>query len=450
MVLCNYTWEDNHRILFLEPVGGLEYETHYTLVIMPTIRDSEGREPLKDVFRSHFTTVREPVRVMETYPSYGQANVPLQITIWAVFSEDMDSATVNEENVKLSYGAGLYVPCTVQYIPSERKVVITPRVDLQPQTTYSVVLRDSIKSLSGAPFHGYVWDFTTRAVVSTGTVKGTVYGPDNQPVSGATVELSDERGFYKQTSTDPNGRFEFQNVAPGDYTLTISYGKDYEKVKKKITVTAGETTDVGSLTLKEKEKAYTVNKLLVGILLILIIITILGVIYSLLRRPKEYPEEYEAPARGPSYRPAPPGPTPPVRERFEARPPEGAVVREMYGGEAYPAEEFACPVCGSLVGVTELYCPVCGAEFEPNVVACPECGSNIPADAKVCPVCGTEFGEELEEVEVMPPEEFEIEEEEEVEVPEELLEEMEEEEGEEEEVEEERGREMGLSRGGWR
>lgn len=450
VVLCNYTWEDNYRILFLEPVGGLEYNTRYTLVIMPTIRDSEGREPLKKVFRSYFTTIREPVRVLETYPSYGQANVPLQVTIWAVFSEDMDSTTVNDENVKLSYGTGLYVPCTVQYIPSERKVVITPQVELQPQTTYSVILRETIRSLSGAPFPGYVWDFTTKAVVSTGTVKGTVYGPDNQPVSGALVELTDPRGFYKQTTTDPSGRFEFQDVAPGDYTLTISYGKDYEKVKKSITVTAGETTDIGSVTLKEKEQGAGLGGAIVWVLFIILLIIIIAIVVLLLRRPGEYPAEYEAPARGPSYRPAPPGPAAPVRGRFEAGPPERPVVREMYGGEAYPeAEEFACPVCGSPVGITELYCPVCGAEFEPNVVACPECGSNIPVDAKVCPVCGTEFGEELEEeVEVLPPEEFEIEEEEEVEVPEELLEEeIEEEEGEEEE--EESG-ERGISRGGWR
>ena len=460
VVLCNYTWEDNYRILFLEPVGGLEYETHYTLVIMPTIRDSEGREPLKEVFRSHFTTIKEPVRVIETYPSYGQANVPLQVTIWAVFSDDIDSTTVNDENVKLSYGAGLYVPCTVQYIPSERRVVITPQVELQPQTTYSVILRDTIKSLSGAPFPGYVWDFTTKAVVSTGSVTGTVYGPDNQPISGALVELSDDRGFYKQTTSDPNGRFEFQNVAPGEYTLTISYGKDYQKVKKTVTVTAGETTDMGSLTLKEKVETKPVNMVLVGALLIILLVIILGIGYSLLRRPREYPEEYEAPARGPSYRPVPPAPrgAPPG---VSAPPPSaprvgmGALERPAagaggYGEAAYLEEEFACPVCGSPVGITELYCPVCGAEFEPNVVACPECGSNIPAEAKVCPVCGTEFGEELEEeVEVLPPEEFEIEEEEEVEVPEELLEEeLEEEEGEEEE--EEGSGEKGISRGGWR
>ncbi|RLF70177.1 MAG: hypothetical protein DRN40_05225, partial [Thermoplasmata archaeon] len=282
----------------------------------------------------------------------------------------------------------------------------------------------------------------------------------NQPISGALVELSDDRGFYKQTTSDPNGRFEFQNVAPGEYTLTISYGKDYQKVKKTVTVTAGETTDMGSLTLKEKVETKPVNMVLVGALLIILLVIILGIGYSLLRRPREYPEEYEAPARGPSYRPVPPAPrgAPPG---VSAPPPSaprvgmGALERPAagaggYGEAAYLEEEFACPVCGSPVGITELYCPVCGAEFEPNVVACPECGSNIPAEAKVCPVCGTEFGEELEEeVEVLPPEEFEIEEEEEVEVPEELLEEeLEEEEGEEEE--EEGSGEKGISRGGWR
>ena len=57
-------------------------------------------------------------------------------------------------------------------------------------------------------------------VVTTGTIAGLVtdFANPNQPISGATVVLS-SKGLTKTTGSD--GRFEFQDLEPGTYTLQV-------------------------------------------------------------------------------------------------------------------------------------------------------------------------------------------------------------------------------------
>ena len=52
------------------------------------------------------------------------------------------------------------------------------------------------------------------------TIRGTVTGPDGQAFPGATVTLLDQLGTrIAATETQPTGRFLFEQVAPGTYTL---------------------------------------------------------------------------------------------------------------------------------------------------------------------------------------------------------------------------------------
>ena len=67
-----------------------------------------------------------------------------------------------------------------------------------------------------------------------------------------------------------------------------------------------------------------------------------------------------------------------------------------------------CPVCDSVVSMSDTVCPNCGAEFlaeedeweeEEEAVFCPACNHEVSLDVAVCPHCGAEFdeGEEDEE-----------------------------------------------------
>lgn len=77
----------------------------------------------------------------------------------------------------------------------------------------------------------------TEEEVTTGNVMGTItdYANANAPIAGATVTLS-TTGQSKTTGSD--GRYEFAELTPGKYTITVS-ANEYEGSKKDVNIEAG-------------------------------------------------------------------------------------------------------------------------------------------------------------------------------------------------------------------
>jgi hypothetical protein len=71
-----------------------------------------------------------------------------------------------------------------------------------------------------------------------GTVSGTVRDESDRPVAGATVVLESAAHAIIERQTDSAGRFDFPNVAIGQYMLTISQ-RDFATVRHPVTVQAG-------------------------------------------------------------------------------------------------------------------------------------------------------------------------------------------------------------------
>lgn len=77
----------------------------------------------------------------------------------------------------------------------------------------------------------------TEEEKTTGNVMGTIsdYANANAPIAGATVTLS-SMGQSKTTGSD--GRYEFTDLTPGTYTITVS-ANEYEGSQKDVTIEAG-------------------------------------------------------------------------------------------------------------------------------------------------------------------------------------------------------------------
>ena len=80
----------------------------------------------------------------------------------------------------------------------------------------------------------------TSMIATTGDIAGIItdYANTNNPISGAIVSLT-STGQTKTTSSD--GRYEFKELMPGKYTISVS-ANGYETSTKDVTVEEGKTT----------------------------------------------------------------------------------------------------------------------------------------------------------------------------------------------------------------
>ncbi len=85
----------------------------------------------------------------------------------------------------------------------------------------------------------------------TGSIKGKVLLGANEPGQHATVALK-ENG--KGTTSDKKGEFLLKNIKAGDYTLVVQY-TGYLSTEQRVQIKPGEVTNIGTVTLKEADKA---------------------------------------------------------------------------------------------------------------------------------------------------------------------------------------------------
>jgi len=87
---------------------------------------------------------------------------------------------------------------------------------------------------------------------ASGTVKGYVYGEDRSPLGGAVVVVYTlpDTGKAGGTYADDRGYFEI-TLKPGGYLMRVSF-VGYEERTLRFNVNPGETTDLGTITLRQK------------------------------------------------------------------------------------------------------------------------------------------------------------------------------------------------------
>ena len=96
-------------------------------------------------------------------PAVDASGVPLDATIVAQFSQDMNPMTLNLDSFTLAKIGGGQVPCSLTYYGPTRTATLIPSSPLEPNTTYVATLTNTIAATSGAPLAlaPIWWKFTT-------------------------------------------------------------------------------------------------------------------------------------------------------------------------------------------------------------------------------------------------------------------------------------------------
>ena len=90
------------------------------------------------------------------------------------------------------------------------------------------------------------WSFTTIAY--QGSLRGVLRDANGVPMANAHVVLSNGQN----TTTDANGSFEFTNLAPGGYNMTISRD-GYADTMMELTLGADQINDIGAVNVDMKQ-----------------------------------------------------------------------------------------------------------------------------------------------------------------------------------------------------
>lgn len=187
-------------------------------------------------------------------------DIAIESVVNVTFSEVMDATSVT------IYVNGIDGEVTW----SGNTATFTPDSLLAYDTQYTVAVNG--KDLAGNSMES-MWQFTT--LKDEGTIVGVIRDIDGDPVDGAKVKLSNGM----TATTDAEGYFILEHVPSGNYTLSAV--KDgYTYMERYVNVTAGETADIGMLSLKASGGGS--SWLIIAVVLIVATVAIL--IFALVRR----------------------------------------------------------------------------------------------------------------------------------------------------------------------
>lgn len=131
--------------------------------------------------------------------------------------------------------------------------------------------RDYRVTVSGKDLAGNAmemnWSFSTTT--GTGSVTGTLVDEDGEPLANITVRVGD-----RSAVTNELGRFVLSDVPPGNYVLTVE-AEGYEMLTEMVSVTAGDSEELGELTLVAEDDGEGTNG---GNGTLLIIIAVVAII----------------------------------------------------------------------------------------------------------------------------------------------------------------------------
>ncbi|MHB8735498.1 MAG: Ig-like domain-containing domain, partial [Terriglobales bacterium] len=140
-----------------------------------------------------------PPTVLSLTPANAAVGVPLTSSIHLKFSEPLDPTTVGATNFALTKGS-TSVPLGSAYDPTTSEITLTPRIVLQPQTSYALAVSSAVTDLTGNHISTLSTSFTTEGLATLqgqlGTIIGTSVSSLNITSVGSAITSPDSAGNF--------------------------------------------------------------------------------------------------------------------------------------------------------------------------------------------------------------------------------------------------------------
>jgi hypothetical protein len=220
--------------------------------------------------------------VTGTFPANGSGGADTNIAVTAIFSEPMDSTSINTGTFQLTDAVNNAVPGTVSYVAATQSLVCQPNASLVNHTSYNATVRGSVKDIFGnALGSDFTWTFTTVTTPPLGVCPCSIWGPTSAPITADSGEATgvevgvkftaDLDGFVTgirffksaaNSGTHIGNLWTAAGVKLGSATFTGESASGWQQVTfaSPIAVTAG-TTYVASYFTSAGRYAFDVNGL---------------------------------------------------------------------------------------------------------------------------------------------------------------------------------------------
>jgi Flp pilus assembly protein TadD len=100
-------------------------------------------------------------------------------------------------------------------------------------------------------------------------LQGRIYFPSGQSASGRTIRVSLESvssfSGANTTAPDQDGVFRFNGLTPGDYTVVVDAGKEFEKAREPVGINPGTSGKIVQVTIQLQPKIDSSNPLFAGV-----------------------------------------------------------------------------------------------------------------------------------------------------------------------------------------
>ncbi len=166
------SFNSEKTVAMFTPTEALTNTTAYTASVSTSVTDSVGNA-LEEKYEWSFTSGTEkiPPEIISTAPLNGAVNVSATGTISVIFSEEMDSSTVNTDSFLISDGT-TSVAGTISFNSEKTLVTFTPTEALDNRSVYTVNFSTSVKDSAGNPIEErYEWSFTVNEDFDSGEEK---------------------------------------------------------------------------------------------------------------------------------------------------------------------------------------------------------------------------------------------------------------------------------------